>query len=542
MGLSISLANNDVSFAKEYHEETKHSEISIRYSHHVMDWGDKPNPFKVYRSLPQVLLPSDVFRPKSGAFKALTKLKFEKNRKPIDVATLAGILFFSGGLTRESKLPFGTYHMRAAPATGALYPIEIYVVNGDIDGLKAGVYHFGPADFALTRLRDGDYRAELSSATGNQESLTSSPVILVLTSLAWRNAWKYQSRSYRHWFWDSGVLTSNLLATAASAKLDAQLVMGFSDRSVDKLLCLEEGKEASIVLISLGRDSNIMASQSTQDVSEFKPEMLSLSRNEMTYDAIWKMHEASSLYEAEDVRSWTQGTREIPLPKETVSNDIVTYPLIVERGGDSLQEPTLEEVILRRGSTRRFSSSPISFGQLSEIIINSTTPLPMDFLDEKNTTNVHIYFIANAVEGLPSGAYYFNRERMRLAQIKQGELRKISGYLCLDQPLFSVASVVFFLMTDLNVMLNRYGNRGYRASQFEAGVVAGNIYLSAYAVGIGASGSTFYDDSVTEFFSPHAAEKSTMIAVGIGNPDYRARPGEILLGRMSRAELLGTEK
>ena len=538
----ISLANDDVSFAKEYHEETKHSEISVRYSHHSMDWGDKPRAFKVYRSLPQVSLPSDVFRPKLGAFKALTRLKSDGHRKMIDLTTLAGILFFSGGLTRESKLPFGTYHMRAAPATGALYPIEIYVVSGDIEGLKAGVYHFGPADFALTRLRDGDYRAELSSATGNQESLTSSPVILVLTSLAWRNAWKYQARSYRHWFWDSGVLTSNLLATAASAELDARLVMGFSDGSVNKLLCLEEGKEASVVLVSLGRDSNFMPSQSLQEVSELKHETLALSRNEMTYDVIWKMHEASSLYETEEVRSWAQAVQAIPPPKETINGDSTAYPLIAEHGRDSLQEPTLEEVILRRGSTRRFSLSPISFGQLSNILINSTTPLPLDFLNEKNTTYVHIYFIANAVEGLPSGAYYLNRERMGLEQIKQGDLRSVSGYLCLDQPLFSVASVVFFLMTDLNVMLDRYGNRGYRASQFEAGVVAGNIYLSAYAVGIGASGSTFYDDSVTEFFSPHAAEKSTMIAVGVGIPDYRARRGEVLLGRMSRAELLETEE
>jgi len=72
-------------------------------------------------------------------------------------------------------------------------------------------------------------------------------------------------------------------------------------------------------------------------------------------------------------------------------------------------------------------------------------------------------------------------------------------------------------------------DRGYRAAQFEGGVRGGKIYLSSYAVGLGASGSTFFDDAVTEFFSPHAHDKSPMIAVGIGKPAYKARPGKILL-------------
>src|ERR671919_442393 len=119
-----------------------------------------------------------------------------------------------------------------------------------------------------------------------------------------------------------------------------------------------------------------------------------------------------------------------------------------------------------------------------------------------------------------------------------GGFKMISGYLCLGQSLFSDASVVFFLMTDLLDILRTCGNRGYRASQFEAGVIAGKIYLSAYAQQLGASGSTFFDDAVTEFFSPHANNKSTMIAVGVGIPAYKANPGKILPMRLSRDQLL----
>ncbi|MGI0014152.1 MAG: SagB family peptide dehydrogenase, partial [Nitrososphaera sp.] len=68
----------------------------------------------------------------------------------------------------------------------------------------------------------------------------------------------------------------------------------------------------------------------------------------------------------------------------------------------------------------------------------------------------------------------------------------------------------------------------------------GKIYLAAYAQGIGASGSTFYDDAVTEFFSPHASGKSTMIAVGVGTPAYKAHPGKIFAGRLTRTQLLSS--
>jgi hypothetical protein len=159
--------------------------------------------------------------------------------------------------------------------------------------------------------------------------------------------------------------------------------------------------------------------------------------------------------------------------------------------------------------------------------------------------------IVNEVEGLQRGGYFFNRSTSSIEQLKSkvpgektrdmGGFRMISSYLCLGQSLFGDASVVFFLMTDLLDTLKSCGNRGYRASQFEAGIIAGKIYLSAYAQDLGASGSTFFDDAVTEYFSPHAKDKSTMIVVGVGVPGYKARPGKVLAARLSRDQLLSEE-
>ena len=201
--------NNEINYAKKYHEETKHSEISIQRSRHYLDWNNKPLLFKVYSTMPLISLPKDFPQPTEGALTCIGKTKTTKGKTvALDIKSLAEILFFAAGITRVFKLDYGTYYMRAASATGALYPIELYVICQDIPGLKAGIYHFCPGDFTLTELRSGDYRATLAEAAGDSDNIIHSPVTVAFTSIAWRNAWKYQSRSYRHWFWDSGVIAA----------------------------------------------------------------------------------------------------------------------------------------------------------------------------------------------------------------------------------------------------------------------------------------------------------------------------------------------
>ena len=78
-------------------------------------------------------------------------------------------------------------------------------------------------------------------------------------------------------------------------------------------------------------------------------------------------------------------------------------------------------------------------------------------------------------------------------------------------------------MVSLEAIFDRRGNRGYRAAQLEAGIMGGKLYLAAYALRLGATGLTFYDDEVTAFFSPHAAGKSPMFLMALGVSAQRAR-------------------
>jgi nitroreductase len=78
------------------------------------------------------------------------------------------------------------------------------------------------------------------------------------------------------------------------------------------------------------------------------------------------------------------------------------------------------------------------------------------------------------------------------------------------------AAADIFFLADLQIILGRFGNRGYRAVQLEAGIVSGKLYLAAYAQGFSATGLTFYDDDVIRFFSPHARGKSVTMLLATG--------------------------
>ena len=122
------------------------------------------------------------------------------------------------------------------------------------------------------------------------------------------------------------------------------------------------------------------------------------------------------------------------------------------------------------------------------------------------------------MQGLRPGAYFFGREQSTLQLLKEGEFRAHAHHLGLEQELPADGCVAIFFLADLKRILERYGNRGYRAVQLEAGIIGGRIYLAAYAQHLGATGLTFFDDDVINFFSPHAKDKSAIFLLAIGKP------------------------
>jgi SagB-type dehydrogenase family enzyme len=502
------MPNRDTEIARKYHASTSHSPRSVRESLHFLDWENQPLAFKLYEDLEPIPLEVEKDRLSMPAMEALC----ERNEPAIaapDIEDLAALLFFSAGITRRRQHRGGEILFRAASNTGALYQVELYVVCGELEGLAAGVYHYGPRDQALHRLREGDFRGVLARATAGERAVAGAPAIIVSTGTYWRNAWKYQARAYRHFGWDNGTIHANLLAAANALGLPARLVCGFVDDDVNGLLALDAMREVSLALVALGLGS---PAPPPLPVPELRLRTKPLSARETDYPLMREMHAASSLATPEEAAAW----RSAPAPRPP--GDAAPF----EAPG-SLPMDSLGDVVLRRGSSRRFERKPIEAGALEAILARAACGLDADFLEPGAMLN-ELYVIVHAVDGVPSGAYYYDAASRRLEPLKHGDFRDAAAFLALDQDLAGDAAAAVFFMADLDRWLGRLGNRAYRAVQLEAGIAGGRVYLGAYALRLGATGLTFFDDEVTRFFSPHAAGKSAIFLMAVGHPYRPSRP------------------
>jgi len=483
----------------EFHRRTNHTYASVRRPGRGMDWQIKPWPFKEYVDRPFIQLPA----PRQAPPPEPTRLTLE---------TLGHILYYCAGVTRVREFDGEPFYFRAYACAGALYPVELYVVTGDIDGLEAGVYHFHPKEHALRPLRATDNRGHLLAATANDPAVATAPVTVVLSGIYWRTMWKYEARGYRHLYWDSGMMLANLFAVAQAMRISARLLLSFVDDEVDRLLGLDGRHEVSLAMVPLG--DGAMVQPAPTEPPEINPEVRPLSSREIEYADAMGAHDASRFRSTSEVGAFR---------KVRYAHDMRVL------AGDRIQlnpmkspPDRIERVILRRGSSRRFTSDPITFRQLSTILAPALDPLSCDFHDPAAAIN-QLFLIVNAVDGLSSGAYCLDPRSRELILIKTGAFRRDAGYLCLEQALLAQAAAVIFLMADLGAATSALGARGYRAAQLEAGILGGRLYLAAYALAVGATGSTFYDEEVTAFFAPAAGETSPMLAIGVGHDARRFR-------------------
>ncbi|MGB8989263.1 MAG: SagB family peptide dehydrogenase [Candidatus Sulfotelmatobacter sp.] len=506
--------NGDTQATWKYHDGTKQSYWSIRNNPHFLDWANRPQPFKIYPKIKPLPLPRDVPQTGVAALSAISEpVPSSRTDSVSDLQDLARILYFSAGITKQRAHPGGEIYFRAAACTGALYEIELYVVTDDLAGVDAGVYHFNPADVALRLLRKGDFRGNLAQPTAMEPAVAHAPTTIVCTGTYWRNAWKYQARTYRHFGWDNGTLLANMLAVAGASGLPAEIVLGFVDAEVNRLLDLDTRREVSLCLVPIGRTSENSLPELKQ-APALGLEVIPLSRRETEYPAMLEMHDASSLASVEEVAQWRGKAPVLKCP--SLAGEAVRLPRLPE---EEQSRDTIEQVILRRGSTRTFDkAAAITLAQVSVILHHATRGLPADFLRPPGEQLNDLYLIVHSVQGLKPGAYFFRREQNTLELLKEGNFRAEAHHLGLEQELPADACVDIFFLADLRGILERYGNRGYRAVQLEAGAIGGRIYLAAYAQHLGATGLTFFDDDVISFFLPHARDKSAVFLLAIGKP------------------------
>ncbi|MBW3590159.1 MAG: SagB family peptide dehydrogenase [Actinobacteria bacterium] len=404
------------------------------------------------------------------------------HRRGFDLEELSRLLILGAGAKRLRRMR--DRYFRTYASAGALHPNELFVAAASIDGLNAGLYHFHPRDKKLIRLGEGDPRHQLVEAT-EDDSLLDHPVILAVSGIPWRTAWKYGPRGYRHLWWDAGMIIANLMALADSAGLPSRVLAHFLDERVNHLIGADGQTEMALALVGIGEGTP----SSEPQYSPLNLRAAPISSNSFEFPEITAVHRETALSSTDDFR------------KEAA------------RAGAGEPIDEIDKVIWKRGSTRRFDpTASITQRVLEDVLAYASAPIPCDW----TTTTNELFVIANAVDGVEPGAYHWKDQKLQRISRDPGA-REAAHFLSLVQALGSDAAAVIFPMADLGSAVETAGPRGYRTAQLEGPIMSGRLYLAAYAAGYGATGLTFYDEEVSKYFQ---TSREPTLEVAIGTPNY----------------------
>jgi SagB-type dehydrogenase family enzyme len=181
--------------------------------------------------------------------KAIVKRRSERNfsRKPMSLAELSHILFYSSGITDKRS------GARVSPSAGATYPIEVYPVINDVEGLLPGIYRYLVESHELEPIHEGDFRQEMAQAALGQRMLIEANVVLVLSAIFERTTRRYRERGHRYILLEAGHIAQNICLVAVSMGLGTCAIGAFYDDDFNCLLGLDGRKESVLYLVAAGK-------------------------------------------------------------------------------------------------------------------------------------------------------------------------------------------------------------------------------------------------------------------------------------------------
>jgi SagB-type dehydrogenase family enzyme len=166
-------------------------------------------------------------------------------RQALSLADVSQLLWAAQGITASTGF-------RSAPSAGALYPLEVDLVCGHVDGLEPGAYRYNPKGHSLSRRLSGDKRSGLCSAALGQSSVAEAPAVLVISAVYERTTRKYGERGIRYAHTEAGHAAQNVCLQAAALKLGTVHIGAFQDESVAKVLELRD-EEKPLILLPIGK-------------------------------------------------------------------------------------------------------------------------------------------------------------------------------------------------------------------------------------------------------------------------------------------------
>ena len=527
-----------------YHERTKHQLHRYARSPGYLDWATQPNPFRTYAGAPRVSLPlgaAELTTPYDALY-APGAVPVQ----PLDRGSLGIFFELSLGLTAWKQAGTSRWALRANPSSGNLHPTEGYAVVPSLAQIDAGLYHYLARDHTLER------RATLTTEAAARLAalLPVGGFLVALSSIHWREAWKYGERAFRYCQHDTGHAIAALRYAAGALGWRALLCDGLGDERVSALLGLDreadfaeveaadrEHPDAALLIFpgSLEPDFNPTASGQASAAEE----VVALIRAGVWSGRANALSPSHVEWEAIDIVA--RGTRR---PAGAPPTACPRTPLSSQPGPrPSSRTPAATLILQRRSAVAldgRTSISAQTFYAMLDHLLPRSGVAPWDVLPWE--PQIHAAIFVHRVEGLVPGLYLLERHpdaRLRgalrgecLWQRPEGCPRELSLFLLQPMDCRETSQVVschqaiaadgafsLGMLADFAASLAERGAWWYRRLFWEAGVLGQVLYLEAEAAGVRATGiGCYFDDAFHELLGLRDLSFQDLYHFTLGGP------------------------
>lgn len=515
--MSPTLSQTALETVLAYHERTKHHLGRYANSLGYMDWNTQPDPFRRYDGAEILLLDEVPPTPEPGYDAAFWPGATDP--RPVDRSSISQ--FFYDCLALSAWKEFGTarWSLRVNPSSGALHPTEGYLLAGPIPGLSstAALYHYSPFHHGL------EVRYPLSSCDGADltRDLPSGALLVGLTSIHWRESWKYGERAFRYCHHDVGHAIAAIALAASVLGWKAQLLEALTDRELAVLLGVvtQNGVEAEhpdclLVIYPAGEAYPLEHCRTYRPT----PALLErLSRTPMSGDPnqlspehhLWPVidavAEASGRVQPPSQSYW--GPCPENWPPARLASGISARQIIRQR----------RSAVAMDGRTRLGCDT---FYGMLEKLLGYQGSVPFNSLSWKPA--VHLVLFVHRVDGLDAGLYGLVRHpdafddiraAMRsefewtrpdgcpndlpLYRLLKGDCRNVAQTVSCDQEIAADGAFALAMVAEFEPSLREHGPWFYKRLHWEAGAIGQVLYLEAEAAGMRSTGiGCFFDDAL----------------------------------------------
>ena len=534
-----------------YHERTKHHFNRYASGPGALDWANQPNPFRRYEGAPLVQLPQ------LGANEAPLSPRYDdlyrRGAVPsarLTIDALSRLLQYALAISAWKQAGATRWALRCNPSSGNLHPTEGYLLIEALPGLgdEPGLYHYAAREHGLER------RADCSAAlfTALMREFPAQAFLVALSSVHWREAWKYGERAFRYCQHDAGHAIGALRIAAATLGWSAALLHGLADETIEDLLGLNRAEDFACA--EREHPAAVLAVWPTDSAQRVMPRHLDPALLRQLTRACW--HGAANRLSRDEPAHWevidevTVATRKPT--SEAQAFDTLDAPLVESNSRASAGGPVAGQIILQRRSLlacdgRTSIPAERFYRMLARVMPRvelsfSRRPMPWDTLAWEPT--VHLGLFVHRVDGIEPGLYLLVRDPGKMDSLKRamqqqfawtppagcpadlplrlleaGDARRLASQLSCHQAIAGDGAFSLAMIAEYQEALFTHGAWFYRRLFWETGLIGQVLYLEAEAAGVRSTGiGCFFDDPVHQVFGLESLAFQSLYHFTVGGP------------------------